>query len=121
MIPEKQNMVHPHLCLLGGLPSPLSIYHLPHENEHYEIFKSLLVNQMLLALCKGVEKLSYPGKLIRHFKRNNLVEKIFYYTLSFILPSFYNALNRQRGLSSHKRSPVECLENKSLISIIFIV
>ena len=54
------------------------------------------------------KKLSYPGKLIRHSKKN-LVEKILYYTLSFILPSFYNVLNRQRGLSSHKRSPVECL------------
>ena len=52
----KQNMVHHHhLRLLGGLPSPLSISHLSQENEHCAIFKSLLIN-MLLALCKGVEK-----------------------------------------------------------------
>ena len=65
---------------------------------------------MLLALCKGVEKTFIPRKIDKAFqKKKNLVEKISYYTLSFILPSFYNVLSRQRGLSSHKRSPVECL------------
>ena len=76
---------------------------------------------MLLALHKGVEKTFIPRKIDKAFKRNNLVGKILDYTLSFILSSFYNFLNRQRGLSYHKRSPVECLVNKSLISIIFFV
>ena len=65
---------------------------------------------MLPALCKGVEKICMPRKIDTAFKKKkNLVEKILDYTLSFILPSFYNVLNRQRGLSAHKRSPVECL------------
>ena len=64
---------------------------------------------MLLALCKGVEKFLIPRKIDTAFKKKNLVEKILDYALSFILPSFYNVSNRQKGLSSHKRSPVECL------------
>ena len=67
--PKKQNMVHLHLCLLGGLPSPLSTYHLPHENKHYAIFKSLLVNQMLLALCKGAEKTFIPREIDKAFQK----------------------------------------------------
>ena len=54
---------------------------------------------MLLALCKGVEKIFIPKKIDTAFKKKNLVEEILDYTLSFILPSFYNVLNRQRGLS----------------------
>ena len=64
MTPEKQNVVHLHLCLLEGLPST---YHLPHENEHYAIFKSLFVNQMLLALYKGVGKTFIPRKIDKAF------------------------------------------------------
>ena len=64
---------------------------------------------MLLALCKSVEKTFIPRKIDKAISKKKVVEKILYYTLSFILPSFYNVLNRQRGLSSHKRSQVECL------------
>ena len=64
---------------------------------------------MLLALCKGVEKTFIPRKIDKAFQKRNLVEKILDYTLSFILPSFHNVLNRERGLLSHKRLPVECL------------
>ena len=63
---------------------------------------------MLLALCKGVEKIFIPRQIDTVLKKKNLVEKSLDYTLPFILPLFYKVLNRQRGLSSHKRSPAEC-------------
>ena len=59
---------------------------------------------MLLALCKGVEKICIPKKIDTAFKKKNLVEKILDYTLYiyiYIYTIFYISVDLSTNYFAH--------------------